>query len=102
LGKWDIHSCSVKTIKQYVGTFDYYCQFVWAANSRDIQPLTGNQIRVWNVGLKASILILTDAMSQIPNFLKQSEQAIKHIAFIKGVKGCLGRRIARARFTKST
>lgn len=104
LGKWDIHSYPVKTIKRVrlVRRADgYYCQFCLDVNNQDIQPLTGNEIGL-DVGLESFYTDSNGYHEPNPKFLKAGEQAIKHAQrrIYKKLKGSIERIKARARFSK--
>lgn len=104
LGKWDIHSYSVKSIKRVrlVRRADgYYCQFCLDVNNQDIQPLTGNGVGL-DVGLESFYTDSAGLHEPNPKFLRTAEKIVKHAQrrIYKKVKGSTGRRIARATFSK--
>lgn len=104
LGKWDVHSYSVKTIKRVrlVRRADgYYCQFCLDINSHDIQTLTGNEIGL-DVGLESFYTDSNGHHEPNPKFLRTAEKTIKHAQrrIYKKVKGSAGRKRARAIFSK--
>jgi len=104
LGKWDVHSYPVKTIKRVrlVRRADgYYCQFCLDVNNQDIQPPTGNEIAL-DVGLESFYTDSNGHHEPNPKFLRAGEQAIKHAQrrIYKKVKGSTGRKRARATFSR--
>src|ERR671932_169581 len=104
LGKWDVHTYRVKTIKRVrlIRRADgYYCQFVVDIESTDIQPKTGNEIGL-DVGLEWFYADSSGHHEPNPRFLKKSEPPIKQAQrrIYKKEKGTNNRRKARARFSK--
>ncbi len=104
LGKWDIHTYSVKSIKRVrlVRKADgYYCQF---AINVDIQP--ENQIADGEIGLDVGLEhFYSDSNGHHepnPKFLRKAEKAIKHVQrqIYKKEKGKNQRRKARQRYAK--
>ncbi len=104
LGKWNIHSIPVKSIKRVrlVRRADgYYCQFAVDVECIDIQPLTGQEIGL-DVGLEFFYTDSNGHQEPNPKFLRKAESGIKHAqrAIYKKVKGSSGRRKARARYSR--
>lgn len=104
LGKWDIHTYSVKAIKRVrlVRRADgYYCQFCVDAERIDIQPKTGKEIGL-DVGLESFYTDSNGHHEPNPKFLRKGESGIKHAQrrIYKKVKGSNGRRKARARYSR--
>ena len=104
LGKWDIHTYPVKSIKRVrlVRRADgYYCQFCVDVECIDIQPKTGQEIGL-DVGLESFYTDSNGHHEPNPKFLRKAESGIKHAqrAIYKKVKGSKGRRKARARYSK--
>src|SRR4028118_905674 len=80
LGKWDIHTYPVKSIKRVrlVRRADgYYCQFCVDVECVDIQRLTGNEIGL-DVGLESFYTDSNGHQESNPKFLRSSEAEIKH------------------------
>ena len=104
LGKWNIHEYPVKCIKRVrlVRRADgYYCQFAVDVECIDIQPPTGHEIGL-DVGLESFYTDSNGHQEPNPKFLRKAEASIKHSqrAIYKKVKGSLGRRKARAKYSK--
>jgi putative transposase len=104
LGKWDIHTHPVKSIKRVrlVRRADgYYCQFCVDVECLDIQPETGNEIGL-DVGLESFYTDSNGYQEPNPKFLRKAEVNIKHAQrkIYKKKKGSKGRRKARARYSK--
>ena len=104
LGKWDIHTYPVKSIKRVrlIRRADgYYCQFCVDVECVDIQPLTGNEIGL-DVGLESFYTDSNGHQEPSPKFLRRAETDIKHAQrqIYKKHKGSSNRRKARARFSK--
>lgn len=104
LGKWDIHTYPVKSIKRVrlVRRADgYYCQFCIDVECVDIQPLTGNEIGL-DVGIESFYTDSNGHQEPNPKFLIKAEANIKHAQrqIYKKYKGSNNRRKARARFSK--
>ncbi len=104
LGKWDIHTYPVKSIKRVrlVRRADgYYCQFAVDIECVDIQPNTGKEIGL-DVGLESFYTDSNGHQEPNPKFLKRAETDIKHAQrrIYKKVKGSTGSRKARARYSK--
>jgi putative transposase len=104
LGKWDIHTYPVKSIKRVrlVRRADgYYCQFAIAVECIDIQPETGKEIGL-DVGLESFYTDSNGHHEPNPKFLRKAETNIKHAQrrIYKKKKGSSGRRKARARYSK--
>jgi putative transposase len=80
LGKWNIHSIPVKSIKRVrlVRRADgYYCQFAVDVECIDIQPLTGQEIGL-DVGLEFFYTDSNGHQEPNPKFLRKAESGIKH------------------------
>src|ERR687885_2094151 len=104
LGKWDIHTYPVKSIKRVrlVRRADgYYCQFCVDVECVDIQPPTGQEIGL-DVGLESFYTDSNGHQEPNPKFLRKAEAAIKHSqrAIYNHVKGSSGHRKARAKYSK--
>lgn len=104
LGKWDIHTYPVKSIKRVrlVRRADgYYCQFCVDVECVDIQPKTGQEIGL-DVGLESFYTDSNGHQEPNPKFLKKAEATIKHAQrrIYTKVKGSSNRRKARARYSK--
>ncbi|MFB2969124.1 RNA-guided endonuclease InsQ/TnpB family protein [Aerosakkonema sp. BLCC-F183] len=104
LGKWDIHTYPVKSIKRVrlVRRADgYYCQFAIDVECVDIQPPTGQEIGL-DVGLESFYTDSNGHHEPSPKFLRKAESGIKHTQrrIYKKVKGSSGRRKARARYSR--
>ena len=104
LGKWDIHTYPVKSIKRVrlIRRADgYYCQFCVDVECVDIQPLTGNEIGL-DVGLESFYTDSNGHQEPNPKFLRKAEADIKHAQrqIYKKHKGSNNRRKARAKFSK--
>ncbi len=104
LGKWDIHTYPIKAIKRVrlVRRADgYYCQFAVAVEYVDIQPKTGNEIGL-DMGLESFYTASNGHQEPNPKFLRKGEALIKHAQrrIYKKVKGSIGRRKARARYSR--
>jgi putative transposase len=104
LGKWDIHTYPVKSIKRVrlVRRADgYYCQFCVDIEVKDIQPLTGNSIGL-DVGIENFYTDSNGHQQPNPKFLRQAEKEIKHAQrqIYKKKKGSSGRRKARTKFAR--
>lgn len=104
LGKWDIHQYPVKSIKRVrlVRRADgYYCQFAVDVDCLDMQPPTGQEIGL-DVGLESFYTDSNGHQEPNPKFLRKGELAIKHSqrAIYKKKKGSLGRRKARAKYSR--
>lgn len=104
LGKWDIHTYPVKSIKRVrlIRRADgYYCQFAVDVECVDIQSKTGNEIGL-DVGLESFYTDSNGHQEPSPKFLKKAEPAIKHAQrqIYKKSKGSNNRRKARARFSR--
>lgn len=104
LGKWDIHTYPVKSIKRVrlVRKADgYYCQF-----AVDIEllpePRTGDGELGLDVGLEYFYSDSNGHHEENPRFLRKAEKAIKHAQrqIYKKEKGKNQRRLARARYAK--
>jgi putative transposase len=104
LGKWDIQTYPVKSIKRVrlVRRADgYYCQFCIDVEVSDIQPLTGNEIGL-DVGIE-SFYTDSDGYQEVnPKFLRKAEKSVKHAQrrIYKKKKGSSGRKKARAIFAR--
>jgi putative transposase len=104
LGKWDIHTYPMKTIKRVrmVRRGDgYYCQFAIEVECVDIQPKTGNEIGL-DVGLEFFYTDSNGHQEPNPKFLRKAESAIKHAQrqIYKKKKGSNNRRKARAKHSR--
>lgn len=104
LGKWDIHTYPIKSIKRVrlVRRADgYYCQFAIAVEAEQQLEPTGNAIGL-DVGLEFFYTDSEGHQEENPRFLRKAEQAIKHAQrrIYKKEKGKNGRRKARKRFAK--
>jgi len=104
LGKWDIHTYPVKSIKRVrlVRRADgYYCQFAVDIECIDIQPKTGQEIGL-DVGLESFYTDSNGHHEPNPKFLRKADSDIKHAQrFIyKKEKGSNNRRRARVRYSK--
>ncbi|MEB3180367.1 MAG: transposase [Nostocaceae cyanobacterium] len=104
LGKWDIHTYPVKSIKRVrlVRRADgYYCQFCIDAQATDIQLKTGNEIGL-DVGIESFYTDSNGHQEPNPKFYQKAEKSVKHAQRLiyKKQKGSQGRRKARARFSR--
>jgi len=104
LGKWDIHTYPVKSIKRVrlVRRADgYYCQFAVDVECVDIQPETGNEIGL-DVGLESFYTDSNGHQEPNPKFLRKVESDIKHAQrrIYKKDKGSNNRRKTRARYSR--
>jgi putative transposase len=80
LGKWDIHTYPVKSIKRVrlVRRADgYYCQFAVDVECLDIQPMTGQEIGL-DVGLESFYTDSNGHHEPNPKFLKTADSDINH------------------------
>ncbi len=80
LGKWDIQTYPVKSIKRVrlVRRADgYYCQFAVDVERQETQPTTGNAIGL-DVGLESFYTDSNGHTEPNPRLLKIAEKAIKH------------------------
>lgn len=80
LGKWDIQTYPVKTIKRIrlVRRADgYYCLFCVDVEVSDIHPKTGNEIGL-DVGLESFYTDSNGHQEPNPKFLRKAETAIQH------------------------
>jgi putative transposase len=104
LGKWDIHTYPVKSIKRVrlVRRADgYYCQFSIDVECVDILPISGKEIGL-DVGLESFYTDSNGHHEPNPKFLRKAESDIKHAQrrIYKKKKGSNNRRKARKRFSK--
>lgn len=104
MGKWDIHTYPVKTIKRVrlVRRADgYYCQFAVEVEGVVIQPKTGKEIGL-DVGLESFYTDSNGHHEPNPKFLRKADSDIKHVQrrIYKKEKGSNNRRKARARYSK--
>ncbi|GET38922.1 transposase [Microseira wollei NIES-4236] len=104
LGKWDIHTYPVKSIKRVrlVRRADgYYCQFAVDTEVKEQLEPTGNVIGL-DVGLEFFYTDSNGHQEENPRFLRKAERAIKHAQrrIYKKQKGKNGRCKARKRFAK--
>src|ERR671932_629682 len=80
LGKWDIHTYPVKSIKRVrlVRCADgYYCQFALDVECIDIQPPTGKEIGL-DVGLESFYTDSNGHHEPNPKFFQKADSDIKH------------------------
>jgi len=104
LGKWEIHTYPVKSIKRVrlVRCADgYYCQFAVDVECIDIQPPTGKEIGL-DVGLESFYTDSNGHHEPNPKFLRTADKDIKHAQRLiyKKKKGSNNRRKARKRYSK--
>ena len=104
LGKWDIHTYPIKSIKRVrlVRRADgYYCQFAIDIEANLQLEKTGNLIGL-DVGLEFFYTDSNGHQEENPRFLRKAEQSIKQAQrrIYKKEKGKNGRRKARQRFAK--
>jgi putative transposase len=104
LGKWDIHTYPVKSIKRVriVKRADgYYCQFCVDVEVKEIQPETGNEIGL-DVGIESFYTDSNGYQEPNPKFLRKSESKIKHSQrqIYKKKKGSNNRHKARKLYAK--
>ena len=104
LGKWDIHTYLIKSIKRVrlVRRADgYYCQFAIDIEAKEQVEPTGKSIGL-DVGLEFFYTDSNGHQEENPRFLRKAEQSIKHAQrrIYKKQKGTSGRRKARKRFAK--
>lgn len=104
LGKWDIHTYSVKSIKRVrlVRRADgYYCQFSVDIECLDIQDKTSCKIGL-DVGIESFYTDSNGHHEPNPQFLRRSESSIKHAQrrIYKKKKGSNNRCKARRIFAK--
>ncbi|MFB8789328.1 MAG: transposase [Potamolinea sp.] len=104
LGKWDIQTYPVKSIKRVrlVRRADgYYCQFAIDVECVDVQPSTGREIGL-DVGLESFYTDSNGHHESNPKFLRKAESDIKHAQrqIYKKKKGSNNRRQARVRYSK--
>ena len=104
LGKWDIHTYPVKSIKRVrlIRRADgYYCQFAIDVECVDIQPKTGKEIGL-DVGLESFYTDSNGHHEPNPKFLKTADKNIQHAQrqIYKKKKGSSNRRKARKRYSK--
>lgn len=104
LGKWDIHTHPVKSIKRVrlVRRADgFYCQFVINVEVKEQLEPTGNIIGL-DVGLEYFYTDSNGYQSENPRFLRKAAAKIKHAQrrIYKKEKGKNGRRKARKIFAK--
>jgi putative transposase len=104
LGKWDIHTYFVKSIKRVrlVRKADgYYCQFAVDIEMKPEQR-TGNGEIGLDVGLEFFYSDSNGHHEENPRFLRKAEKAIKHAQrqIYKKEKGKNNRRKARAGYAK--
>lgn len=104
LGKWDIHTYPVKAIKRVRlvrRANGYYCQFCIEVECSDIQPKTGQEIGL-DVGLESFYTDSNGYHEPNPKFLRTTQKAVKHAQrrIYKKIKGSVGRRKARARYSR--
>ena len=104
LGKWDIHTYPVKSIKRVrlIRRADgYYCQFCIDVECVNIQLKTGKEIGL-DVGLENFYTDSNGHQEPNPKFLRKSEANIKRVQrkIYKKTKGSSGRRKARSKYAK--
>ncbi|NMG19232.1 RNA-guided endonuclease TnpB family protein [Brasilonema bromeliae] len=104
LGKWEIHTYPVKSIKRVrlVRKADgYYCQFAINVDAKPEQRTGDSEIGL-DVGLEFFYSDSSGHHEPNPRFLRKAEKAIKHAqrAIFKKEKGRNQRRIARQRYAK--
>ncbi|WAN68827.1 transposase [Moorena producens JHB] len=104
LGKWDIHTYPVKSIKRVrlLRKADgYYCQFCIDVDCVDIQPKTGQEIGL-DVGLESFYTDSNGYQEPNPRFLRKAQSDIKQAQrrIYKKKKGSTQRRKARARYSR--
>ena len=104
LGKWDIHTYPVKSIKRVrlVRKADgYYCQFAVDIEVKSEQR-TGDGELGLDVGLEFFYSDSNGHHEENPRFLRKAEKAIKHAhrQIYKKEKGNNQRQIARLRYAK--
>ncbi|BAZ22520.1 transposase [Kalymmatonema gypsitolerans NIES-4073] len=104
LGKWDIHTYPVKSIKRVrlVRKADgYYCQFAVDIDVRTESRTADGEIGL-DVGLEFFYSDSNGYHEENPRFLRKAEKAIKHAQrqIYKKEKGKNQRRIARRRYAK--
>ena len=104
LGKWDIHTHPIESIKRVrlVRRADgYYCQFAVDVERVEAQPATGNAIGL-DVGLESFYTDSNGHTEPNPRFLAKAEKSIKHAqrCIYKKEKGKNNRRKARRRYAK--
>ena len=104
LGKWDIHTYPVKSIKRVrlVRRADgYYCQFSLNVDCVDTQPKTGKKVGL-DVGLNSFYTDSDGHQEDNPRFSRKAEPKIKHCQrrIYSKEKGSSNRRKARARYSR--
>jgi putative transposase len=104
LGKWDIHTYPVKSIKRVrlVRRADgYYCQFCIDVECIDIQLKTGKEIGL-DVGLESFYTDSNGHHEPNPKFLCKAASDIRHAQrrIYKKQKGSNNRRKAKSRYSK--
>ena len=104
LGKWDIHTYPVKSIKRVrlVRKADgYYCQFAVDVEVQSEQRTANGEIGL-DVGLEFFYSDSNGHHEENPKFLRKAEKAIKHAQrqIYKKEKGKNQRRKARRRYAK--
>jgi len=104
MGKWDIHTYPVKSIKRIrlVRRADgYYCQFAIDVECVDIQPKTGKEIGL-DVGLESFYTDSNGHHEPNPKFLRTADKEIKHAQrrIYKKKRGSNNRRKARAIYSR--
>ncbi|MEB3180993.1 MAG: transposase [Nostocaceae cyanobacterium] len=104
LGKWDIHTYPIKSIKRVwlVRRADgYYCQFAINVECIDTQPQTSNEIGL-DVGIESFYTDSNGHLEPNPKFLRKAEPCIKHAQrrIYSKKKGSSQRRKARARYSR--
>ncbi|GET44587.1 transposase [Microseira wollei NIES-4236] len=104
LGKWDIHTYPIESIKRVrlVRRADgYYCQFAIHIERQETLPATGSAIGL-DVGLENFYTDSNGHQEPNPKFLAKAEKSIKHAQRLiyKKKKGKNNRRKARSRYSK--
>ncbi len=104
LGKWDIHTYPVKSIKRVrlVRRADgYYCQFCVDVDCVDVQHKTGEELGL-DVGLESFYTDSNGYQEPNPRFLSKAEPKIKQAQrqIYKKQKGSSRRRKARAKYSR--
>lgn len=104
LGKWDIQSIDVKSIKRVrlVKKADgYFCQFAIDIDAKNEKRVGNGEIGL-DVGLEFFYSDSNGEQELNPRFLRKAEKAIKHSQrqIYKKEKGKNQRRLARARYAR--
>jgi putative transposase len=104
LGKWDIHTYPVESIKRVRlvrRASGYYCQFAIHIERQETLTQTGNVVGL-DMGLESFYTDSNGHQEPNPRFLAKAEKAIKHAQrrIYKKEKGKNNRRKARRRYSK--